>query len=87
MVELLPDKKRVERFTFDEVCQFNATKAEIEKSKKSRKWKNNLLYCPYSFYGVFIRARLIILKLVTFGPLKMIRLGIKLLGFSRQLIF
>ena len=38
MVDLLPDKKRVERFTFDEVCQFNATKAEIEK-KKSRKWK------------------------------------------------
>ena len=80
MVELLPDKKRVERFTFDEVCQFNATKAEIEK-KKSRKWKNNLLYCPYSFYGVFIRARLIILKLVTFGPLK--KIWIKLLGFSR----
>ena len=31
MVEILPDKKRVERFTFDDVCQFNATKADFKK--------------------------------------------------------
>jgi len=39
MVEMLPDKKRIERFTFDEVCQFNATRAELEKKKSNKKRK------------------------------------------------
>ena len=39
MVEVLPDKKRIERFTFDEVCQFNATRAELEKKKSNKKRK------------------------------------------------
>ena len=65
MVELLPDKKCVERFTFDEVCQFNATKAEIEK-KKLKKWKNQIYSTALTPFTVFyVRARLIIKQLVT----------------------
>ena len=69
MVELLPDKKRVERFTFDEVCQFNATKAEIEK-KKSKKWKNQIYSTAITPCPVFLYARALLSKISDFWPLE-----------------
>ena len=53
MVEMKPDTKRIERFTFDEVCQFNATKAELEKKKVKLPSLDFtfafILFCPFHF--------------------------------------